>query len=58
MADTTHNVTIKATLDTSSNLGYGSSGGSTASSNSTSAFAAGAQLAGAGAQTAAASTII
>ena len=49
MADTTHNVTIKATLDTSSNLGYGSSGGSTASSNSTSAIAAGAQIAGAGA---------
>ena len=58
MADTTHNVTIKATLDTSSNLGYGSSGGSTASSNSASTFAAGAQIAGAGAQTAAASAMI
>ena len=58
MADTTHNVTIKATLDTSSNLGYGSSGGATSSSNSASTFAAGAQIAGAGAQTAAASAMI
>ena len=58
MADTTHNVTIKATLDTSSNLGYGSSGGSTTSSNSASTIAAGAQIAGAGAQTAAASAMI
>ena len=49
MADTTHNVTIKATLDTSSISSYGSSGGTTASSNSASTFAAGAQIAGAGA---------
>lgn len=58
MADTTHNVTIKATLDTSNISGYGSSGGSTASSNSASTLAAGAQIAGAGAQTAAASSVI
>ena len=49
MADTTHNVTIKATLDTSSISGYGSSGGASSSSNSTSTLAAGAQIAGAGA---------
>lgn len=58
MADTTHNVTIKATLDTSSISGYGSSGGTASSSNSSSTFAAGAQIAGAGAQTAAASAMI
>lgn len=58
MADTTHNVTIKATLDTSSISGSGSSGGSASSSNSASNLAAGAQIAGAGAQTAAASAMI
>ena len=58
MADTTHNVTIKATLDTSSNLGYSSSGGATSSSNSTSTLAAGAQIAGAGAQNIAASAMV
>lgn len=58
MADTTHNVTIKATLDTSSISGYGSSGGTTSSSNSASTLAGGAQIAGAGAQIAGASAII
>ena len=43
MADTTHNVTIKATLDTSSVSGYGSSGGTSSSSNPASTLAAGAQ---------------
>ena len=49
MADTTHNVTIKATLDTSSISGYSSSGGASASSNSSSNLASGAQIAGVGA---------
>ena len=49
MADTTHNVTIKATLDTSSISGSGSSGGSASSSNPASTIAAGAQIAGVGA---------
>ena len=47
MADTTHNVTIKATLDTSSISSAGSSGGSAPASNSASTIAAGAQLAAA-----------
>lgn len=58
MADTTHNVTIKATLDTSSISGSGSSGGSASSSNPASTIAAGAQIAGAGAQNVAASAMI
>ena len=42
MADTTHNVTIKATLDTSSISGAGSSGGAAPASNLASTVAAGA----------------
>ena len=58
MADTTHNVTIKATLDTSSISGNGSSGGTASSSNSASNLAGGAQIVGAGAQIAGASAMI
>ena len=57
MADTTHNVTIKATLDTSSISGSGSSGGYASSSNPASTIAAGAQVAASSQQIAAASSI-
>ena len=57
MADTTHNVTIKATLDTSSISGSGSSGGTAPSSNSASTIAAGAQVAASSQQIAAASSM-
>ena len=57
MADTTHNVTIKATLDTSSISGSGSSGGSASSSNPASTIAAGAQVAASSQQIAAASSM-
>lgn len=57
MADTTHNVTIKATLDTSSISGSGSSGGSASSSNPASTIAAGAQVAASSQQIVAASTM-
>lgn len=58
MADTTHNVTIKATLDTSSISGSGSSGGYTSSSNPASTIAAGAQVAASSQQIAAASSMM
>lgn len=57
MADTTHNVTIKATLDTSSISGSGSSGGSASSSNPASTIAAGAQVAASSQQIVAASSM-